>query len=124
MKPTLYIFTGPPGSGKSTKSGAVGVPVFDKDLGNKLDWTTLQMDCALCTAAPSRENKEYWTKLARENGFTPYLYVVWTPRMKALERMLKRDGQSPDQRNNLNKDVERWYKLYSPHPQEEKLHNG
>jgi len=124
MKPALYIFTGPPGSGKSTKSQEIGVKVYDRDLGNKLEWMTQDEDAALCTAAPSKENKDYWVKQAKENGFVPVLYVVWTPRMTALDRMLKRDGQSPDQRNNLNKDVERWYKLYSPHHQEELINNG
>jgi len=122
-KPTLYIFTGPPGSGKSTLAGEVGAPVYDVDLGNKMEWIPSKFDGVLCTSAPSKENKEFWVKTAKQNGFNPILYVVWIDRWTSYKRMKARSGMSPDQRNNLEKGVERWYSHYSPHPKESRLYN-
>ena len=122
--PTLYIVTGPPGSGKTTYSTQQDLPVFDHDLENKHDWQQCPTDCILNTAAPSRENKEYWRAKAISHGFQPVVLVMWVPRMVALQRMQQRSGRVKTQRNNLSKGVERWYREYSPHREERRVHSS
>lgn len=121
----LTIVTGPPGSGKSTYSQRTypEAPHFDRDLGNKDEWRREERDCVLLTSAPSVANKDYWINEARLHGFTPIVLVMWVPRMVAYGRMVKRDGKSPTQRNDLQRSVERWYKKYGRHRQETRIPN-
>jgi len=137
----LLIITGPPGSGKTTYAKEINrkrrdsVPslpemmVYDTDLGNKNEWSThstrkdvlsgaVSGDCILMTSAPSAKNKAYWLSIARTEGFEPKLLAIVLPRMLCYARMKSRDGLSPTQRNDLEKDIERWYRRYQRHPQE------
>ncbi len=118
----LYIITGPPGSGKTTYAASLHYPIYDHDLGNKAEWPqSNQGTVTLTTSAPSAKNKFYWEELARRNGFNPVIVVMWLPRMEAFNRMSKRSGLRPTERNDLTKEVQRWYKLYSRHPREERV---
>ena len=121
--PTVHVLTGPPGSGKTTyaKTRFPTLPVYDHDLRNKEGWRTAKGDCVLMTSAPSRSNKEYWSQEVFNEGKQPDLLVMWVPRMVAWQRMRQRSGLTPYERNDLEKSVERWYKLYSPSPQETRV---
>lgn len=118
----LFIVTGPPGSGKTTYSKILSqnyeAKVYDTDLDNKQGWRQDLNDSILNTAAPSRENKDYWEQEAIRNGFQPEIMVMWVPRVQAMTNMRKRSGQHKTQRNDLNRSVERWYRLYTAHPRE------
>ena len=123
MNKILHILTGPPGSGKTTYANALKLPIYEKDLGNKRYWLQSPSTCILCTAAPTRENKEYWLNQAAHYGFQGHLVVMWVPRHVAMERMLQRSGATPTQQNNINKSVEQWYRLYQVHPNEQREPN-
>ena len=119
----LHILTGPPGSGKTTysaspDSGLAELAVYDTDLGNKADWVYSPTSAVLCTSAPASTTKQYWLAQAEHHGFTPILHVMWVDRMTAFQRMEARSGLRKTERNDLNKSVERWYKLYTRHPKE------
>lgn len=101
----------------------VGTIIYDRDLGNKLEWVGTSTDGIFLTSAPSKENKQYWIDRAEKEGFLARLYVVWVLRWTAYNRMKERSGLSPGQRNDLERSLERWYKMYSPHPQETRLEN-
>ena len=118
---TLYIITGPPGSGKTTYATALGHPIYDHDLKNKHEWKNSKVSASLTTFAPSSKIKQHWVLEARKAGFTPVIVVMWLPRMETLDRMKARSGKHPTQQNRLDKEVERWYQQYSRHPQEERM---
>ncbi len=125
----LHIVTGPPGAGKTTYSASEwpDLPVFDSDLRNKKK--ALKRVCSadgdrvLHTSAPSAFLKEHWINKAKRAGYQPKLYCIWVPRMVAYDRMRARDGMSATQRNDLQKNVERWYSMYTRHPDEIRIDN-
>lgn len=120
-KPILYIITGPPGGGKTTYARSLGLPTFDHDLGNKHEWSSSLADAILLTSAPAWKTKEYWRRQGIKAGFSPRILTMWVPRNVAMQRMRNRPNTDPTTRNDLNEGVERWYKLYTRHPREERI---
>jgi hypothetical protein len=122
MQKTLYIITGPPGSGKTTYAAQFPeLPVFDRDLGNKEAWHDCKTDAILCTSAPNAKTKAYWLSEAIHRGFEPKLIVMWVTKMEAYTRMSARSGDHRTKQNNLRDSVDRWYKLYSGHILEKRV---
>ena len=124
--PQLVILSGSPGSGKSTtaRTKYPNHHLCDKDLGTERDYQKyVNQDCVLTACAPTKKQKSYWIKQAKPYGFTPLVLVVWVDRMVAYDRMLGRSGTSKDQMNNKQAGVEQWFKLYKPHPLEQKVAN-
>ena len=100
------------------------LPVFDRDLGNKDAWRMENEDSVLMTSAPEEKNKTYWIGEANKYGFIPKLLAIIPPRMVCYARMKDRDGQSPSQRNDLEKSIEYWFKHYTRHPAETRVHTS
>ncbi|MDB4312220.1 hypothetical protein N9937_02195 [bacterium] len=83
---------------------------------NKKYWRNAETDAALLCYSPSRQAKEYWLEAAREEGFVPILYLQHSTRQDAMDRMMARPKN-----NDLRKEVNDWFKHYTPHQDEVEL---
>ena len=120
----LIILTGPPGAGKSTYANKLGHTTYDQNLGNKAQWRDSHDRVSiLVTSAPDREAKTYWLREATKFGFSRAKIIVYDPgRAVTVQRLIAREMESPEgHRRRLTKAVQRWYKEYSPHPEETKI---
>jgi thymidylate kinase len=119
----LIIITGPPGAGKTTYADTLPYETYDQNNGNKAMWRDSTTSCALVTAAPGADAKEYWCKEARRFGFLPQLLVVDPGRAIAAQRLLRRDLENSSERRRarLSKTVQRWYANYTRHPDEDRV---
>ena len=117
----LIIITGPPGAGKAAYAKELGFQLYSTEAGNKAEWRDHAGDepAFLVTAAAGYEAKVYWLEEAKRFGFTPRLLVINPGQSIAADQLIARARTPLDStRSRIKKKVARWFKMYSPHPQE------
>jgi hypothetical protein len=129
--PVAFIFTGPPGAGKSTIYNTYHphLPLIDIDkYAGSYQSKRRQRQHALTralhqhknfvftTAAPTRAQKEWWYALAHQHKFHPIVVALTPPKLLAYARHKARGHH-----DRLSKGIDKWYSTYTAHSREYRI---
>jgi hypothetical protein len=116
----LHIITGAPGAGKLVHvhddPELHRLPIYCCYHLNKRFWTQATREAVLLCYSPRFQMKEHWMEQARQEGFSPRLYVAKTPKGECWERMSHRPKN-----NRLFAEIEDWFRNYTPHSEEKTI---
>lgn len=117
---TLHIITGAPGAGKLVHvfrdPDLHRLPIYCCYHKNKRFWVRAPGDAVLLAYSPRYQMKQHWLQQAENEGFSPRLYVIKTPKGECYERM-----RSRPKNNRLFAEIEDWWRNFTPHSDEMRL---